>query len=229
MQLDRQSILYGIIEGALRAAADPSVTTVLRDWDHYAPGDTAQPLAPFLVVGLTDDSPYGIGIPLYRCAASVMIVAASTPSVRETFSRIRTSVRSVMSSIPHISVAGLTVSGCMEVGCTQPDRISDSGDLIYAQTLTFRVWFQAAPPPPAVLDPVIYLCDRNPDTGVTYTTTQAEDPRRIDRWTPSASGVMLSQGFGDWADRASLDYTSPVQPLATHLPPPAPADHPVTT
>lgn len=219
MQPDHQTILYGIIEGALRAAADPSVTTVLRDWDYYGPGDKLQPLVPFLVVGLTDDSPYGVSIPLYRCTAQVMIVAASTPSVRQTFDAIRASVRSVMETIPRTRVAGLTVSGCQEIGCTQPDRINESGDIIYTQVLTYRIWMQAAPPPPAILDPQIYLCANDPATGVTYTTTQAQDPRRIDRWSPTPSGVTLSHGFGAWNDRATLTYTAPVQPLSTHLPP----------
>lgn len=216
---DRQAILRGMIEGALRAAADPSVTTVLQDWDYYPPGDTAQPLAPFLVVGLTDDIPYGVGIGLYRCSVQIMIAVADSPSIRDDFDRIRASVRSVMDSLAHLSAWGVAIGGTLEQGCTQPDVITEYGDIILAQTVSYRVWFEAPISPPAVLDSVIYLCDRDPETGVMYTTTQAEDPRRIDRWSPTPSGVMRSQGFGDWADRASLDYTSPVQPLSTHLPP----------
>lgn len=227
--MDRQTIVQSLIEGALRAAADPSVTTVLRDWDYYKPGTSAQPLAPFLVVGMTDDTPYGVGIGLYRSTVQVMIVAAKTPAVRQTFDAIRPSVRSVMESVAHLAAAGVSISRALEIGCTQPDHLNESGDIMLAQVLTFRVWFEAPEPPPAILDPVIYLCDRDPETGVTYTTTQAADPRRIDRWTPSPTGITLAQGYGVWADRATLAYTAPVQPLSTEIPLPVdPADQTVT-
>jgi hypothetical protein len=220
---ERQAILRGMIEGALRAAADPSVTTVLQDWDYYPPGDTAQPLAPFLVVGLTDDIPYGVGIGLYRCSAQVMIAVADSPSIRDDFDRIRASVRSVMDSLAHSSAWGVIIGGTLEQGCTQPDVITEDGDIILAQTVMYRVWFESPLPPPAVLHPDIYLVAHDPDTGITYTTTQATDPRRIDRWSPTPSGVMLSHGFGAWDDRADLTYSAPVQPLSTSLPPPVSA------
>ena len=215
---DRQAIVQGLIEGALRAAADPSVTTVLRDWDYYKPGTSAQPLAPFLVVSFTDDVPYGIGIDLYRATVQILVVVAETPSVRDDFARIRGSVRSVMASVPRLAAYGVIISGVIEQGCTQPDRITESGDIIYAQALTFRVWFEAPATEPAILDQVPYLAERTPD-GTIYVTCQAQDPRRIDRWTPSGNTVTLSHGFGDWDSRASLTYSAPVQPLSTELPP----------
>lgn len=217
--IDRQSIVQSLIEGALRAAADPSVTTILRDWDYYQPGTTAQPLAPFLVVGAIDDVPYGIGIGLYRCTAQVMIAVADSPSIRDDFDRIRASVRSVMASLRGVTAGDVLLSGSLEQSCTQPDTITEKGDVIFAQTVTFRVWFEAPPTAPAVVDPEIYLVARDPETGVTYTTRQAADPRRITRWIPSATGVVFSHGFGAWDDRAALAYSSPVQPLSTEIPP----------
>ena len=219
---DRQAIVQGLIEGALRAAADPSVTTVLRDWDYYKPGTSAQPLAPFLVVSLTDDEPYGIGIDLYRSTVQILVVVAETPSVRDDFARIRGSVRSVMASVPHLAAYGVTIDGVIEQGCTQPDRITESGDIILAQALTFRVWFEAPPTEPAILDQTPYLVDRDPETGTVYVTCQAQDPRRIDRWTPSGNTVTLSHGFGAWDARATLTYSAPVQPLSTEIPPTLP-------
>ena len=53
MTTDRQTILQALIEGALRAAADPAVTAVLRSWDYYDHGTYVQPLMPMLVVGIT--------------------------------------------------------------------------------------------------------------------------------------------------------------------------------
>ena len=219
MATDRQSIAQSLIEGALRAAADPSVTTVLRDWDYYKPGTTAQPLAPFLVVGVTDDLPYGVGIGLYRCTAQVLIAVADSPGIRDDFDRIRESVRSVMASLRGLTAGGVLLSSALEQSCTQPDTITEKGDVIYGQTITFRVWFEAPPTMPAVVDPEIYLCAKDPETGITYTTTQAADPRRITRWAPLGSGLRVSYGFGAWADRATLSYSSPVQPLSTEIPP----------
>ena len=216
--MDRQSIVYSIIEGALRAAADPSVTTVLRDWDYYAPGNTAQPLAPFLVVGLTDDIPYGIAIDLYRCSAQIMIAVADSPSIRDDFDRILASVRSVMASVAHVSAYGVTISGVLEQGCTQPAPITESGDVVYAQTVSFRLWFEAPAIPLAVLDQTPYLIERDPATGVTYTTCQAQDPRRIARWTPSVSTLQVRYNYGAWDDKAELVYSSPVTPLSTTPP-----------
>lgn len=219
--MDRQSVVQALVEDALRAAADPSVTTVLRDWDYYEPGTSEQPLAPFLVVGFTDDIPYGIGIGLYRCFAQIMIAVADSPSVREDFDRIRASVRSVMASLAYLSAYGLTISGVLEQGCTQPAPITESGDIILAQILTWRMWFEAPEPPLAILDPIPYLVERDPATGATYLTCQEQDPRRIDRYLPAGSTLLFSQGFGAWEERATLAYTSPVQPLSTQLPPQA--------
>jgi hypothetical protein len=144
-----------------------------------------------------------------------MIVAAQIANVRDIFARVLASVRSVMATVRRLSYGGVLLCGCQEISCTQPDRLNDSGDIILAQILTYRLFFEAPLPPPATLDPVPYLVDRDPETGVTYVTCQADDPRRIDRWTPSGSTLMLEHGFGAWTDRVSLVYTSPVEPLST--------------
>lgn len=216
---DRQAIVQGLIEGALRAGSDPEVTTVLRGWDYYKPGTSAQSLAPFLVVGVTDDVPYGIGIDLYRCAVNIMVCVLESPGIRETLERIRGSVRSVMASVKGLGVSGFHIDGVIETACTEPDRITESGDLVDAQTLTFNLWFESPPTPPAILEQIPYLVDRDPETGTIYVTCQAADPRRIDRWTPSGNTVTLSHGFGDWDSRAALKYSAPVQPLSTEIPP----------
>ena len=218
MPYDRQSLAQSLIEGALRASADPSVTAVLRDWDWYGPGDKAQPLCPFLCVGMSDDTPYGIGIGLYRAQAQVMINVVSSPSIRDDFDRIRGSVRSVMASLRGLSAADVLLSGSLETSCTEPVNINESGDVVYCQVLAFTVWFEALPPQPVPVDPEIYLADRDPETGVTYTTTQGTDPRRIERWSRTDGILTLSQGFGTWSDRAALAYTAPVTPPETALP-----------
>jgi len=220
---DRQSVAQSMIEGALRAAADPSVTAVLRDWDWYQPGDTAQPLCPFLCVSMADDSPYGIGLGLYRVQVQVMINVVSSPSIRADFDRIRGSVRSVMESLRGLNAAGVRLSGALETACTQPAPINDSGDIVYTQIVTWTVWFQSAPPAQVVTDPDIYLVAYDPETGITYTTVQAADPRRITAWRQTPSGVMVCYAFGAWDDRASLTYSAPVQPLSTSIPPVVPA------
>ena len=207
-----------MIEGALRAAADPSVTTVLRDWDWYAPGNDAQPLCPFLAVGMSDDSPYGIGIGLYRSQVQVMINVVSSPSIRDDFDRIRTSVRSVMASLRGLTAADVLLSNALETGCTEPTNINESGDVVYSQILTFTVWFEALPPRQVVTDPEIYLVAHDPETRITYTTMQTADPRRITAWRPTPSGVMICSAFGAWSDRATLNYITPVTPPQTSVP-----------
>ena len=218
---DRQMIALGLIEGALRAAADPSVTAVLRDWDWYGPGDTAQPLCPFLNVGMIDDTPYGIGLGLYRAQVQIMINVVSSPSIRQDFDRIRGSVRAVMASLRGLAAGGVFLSSAIETGCTQPSDINATGDVVYAQVLTYTVWFEAPPPPQVVTDPDIYLVAYDSETGITYTTVQTADPRRITAWRPTPSGVMVTYAFGAWDDRASLVYSVPVQPLSTSVPPSA--------
>lgn len=215
----RQAIVQSMIEAALRAGADPSVTTVLRDWDYYRPGTSAQPLTPFLVVGLTDDEPYGIAIDLYRAELQVMICVSKSPGIRDQFDRIRASVRSVMEAVRGLAVYGVHIDGVLEQSCTQPDVITESGDIVYAQILTFRLWFEAPSTPPAVIDPEIYLAAYDEETHTTYTTTQAQDPRRIARWVGPLSRLQVSYAFGSWQDRASLVYSAPVTPLSTELPP----------
>ena len=142
----RQGILYGLIESALSAAAGESVTAVKRDWDYYPPGDSAQPLAPFLVVGITDDIPYGIGIDLYRCMVQVMVAVADSPDIRSDFDALLGVVRSVMASVRGLSADGLVIGGALEQSCTQPASITESGDIIYAQTVTFLLRFEYTPP-----------------------------------------------------------------------------------
>lgn len=217
---DRQSVAQSLVESALRAAADPSVTGVFRHWDYYEDGSSVQQLLPILVVSVTNDAPYGIGIGLYRASCSVMIVADWASNVRDTFDLIRASVRSVMGSLRGLAAYGVFLSGAREISCTEPDFVNETGDVVLAQILTFQLWFEGPADPPAILDPVPYLIDRDPETGVTYVTCQAADPRRIDRWTPSGSTLVLAHSYGAWADRASLEYTSPVQPLSTAPPQP---------
>lgn len=219
--MDRQSIVQGLVEGALRAAADPMVTTVLRDWDYYKPGTSAQPLAPFLVVGISDDTPYGIGIDLYRCSVQVMLIVAESPSVRDDFDRIRASVRSVMASARGLGAYGVHIDGVVEQSCSEPSQITEKGDVIFAQTLTFALWFEAPSTPPAVIDPEIYLVDKS-SSDVIFVTRQAQDPRRIERWTGPVNTLQVAYAFGSWEDRATLVYSAPVSPLSTEIPPTLP-------
>lgn len=217
---DRQSITQSLVESALRAAAAPVVTGVFRHFDYYEDGSSVQQLLPILVVSVTNDVPYGIGIGLYRASCSVTIVADWAPDVRDVFDRVRASVRSVMGSLRGLAAYGVFLSAAREISCTEPDFVNETGDVVLAQDLSFQVWFEGPTAPPAILDPVPYLIDRDPATGATYVTCQAQDPRRIDRWTPSGNTLTLAHGFGAWADRATLEYTAPVQPLSTAPPPP---------
>ena len=217
---DRQSIAQSLVESALRAAADPAVTGVFRSWDFYEDGSSVQELLPILVVSVTNDVPYGIGIGLYRASCSVTIVSDWAPGVRDVFDCVRASVRSVMASLRGLAAYGVILSGAREISCTEPDFVNETGDVVLAQILSFQLWFEGPTAPTAVLDPVLYLIDRDPETGATYVTCQAQDPRRIDRWTPSGDTLMLAHGFGAWADRASLEYTAPVTPLSTTPPQP---------
>lgn len=218
MNTDRQTILQGLIESALRAAADPAVTAVLRSWDYYEPGDTVQPLMPLLLVGVTDDRPVAIDVPYYTASCSVMIVGDWGESVRDTYDRVRESVRAAMSALPGLSAYGLTIDGVREISCTEPDFIDTDGDAVLAQILSFTLWFTAPVTAPAVLDQTPYLAEYDSETGATYLTAQAEDPRRIERWLPSGAVTRVSYAYGAWADRASLVYSTPVTPLTTHLP-----------
>ena len=215
MTNDRQSILQALVEGALRAAADPSVTAVLRSWDWYEPRTASQPLMPFLVVSVTDDEELAIDAGLYMAQVSVSPVVDWAPSVRDAFDSIRGSVRSVMHALPGLSAAGLTIDGVRETSCSEPEIVSSQGDVMSMQIISFSVWFSAPVTPDAVIAPDLYLVDRAED-GCTYTTTQAADPRRIARWSGQ---LAVSYGFGAWADRASLQYTAPVTPLSTSVPP----------
>ena len=223
MQPDRQSIIQSLIEGALRAAADPSVTAVLRAWDYYAPGTTAQPLMPFLVVGLTDDEEIVHDGTLWSASCSILITAHWAESVRDTLDRVRASVRGIMHGLPGISLGGYCLDGVREVSCSEPDIVSPQGDVVLVQQLLYTVWYSAPATPNIPADQEIYLAAYDPATATTYTTTQAADPRRITAWSRTATGVLVRYGFGAWADRASLSYSSPVQPLSTQIPPAAPA------
>lgn len=215
---DRQSILQSIIEGALRAAADPAVTAVLRTWDYYDTGTSAQPLMPFLVVGVTDDAPLGIGFGLYRASVSVTLVVHWAESARDQFDRIRGSVRAVIESLRGLESGGVHISGVREVSCTEPEIISPQGDVVLTQVLIFSAWFEAPVPGPAVLDPTPFMVDRRAD-GTTYITCSAVDPRRITRITQSGSVSLVAHGFGAWDSRESLVYSASVPPLSTQIPP----------
>lgn len=218
---DRQALVQGMIESALRAAADPSVTAVLRSWDFYDDDSNVQQLLPVLIVSLANDEELGIGFGLYRASCSVSIVVDWASQIRDAFDRIRASVRSVMDSLPGLRIGLTHIDGVRELSCTEPDIVEDKGDVTAVQTLTYSVWFESPRPDPAVLDPTPYLIDRRPD-GTTYVTTQAVDPRRIDRYAPSgATTLVYSQGYGAWSERDTLDYTAPVTPLSTSLPQPA--------
>lgn len=215
---DRQNLLQSMIEGALCAAADPSVTAVLRAWDYFEPGTSAQPLMPFLSVSVIDDKELGIGFGLYRASVQVSLVVHWAESVRDTLSRIRASVRSVMHALPGLAAGGLRIDGVLETSCTEPEVIEPKGDVVLVQILVHSVWCTAPVTPDAVLDPEIYVVDHDPVTGYTYTATQAADPRRITRWSQPGAVQTVSYGFGAWADRASLAYSAPVQPLSTSIP-----------
>ena len=218
MTPDRQSLLQSIVESALRAAADPAVTAVLRSWDYYDPGETVQPLMPLLIVSVTNDRDIGIDLGLYTATVQVSLICDWAPSMRDMYDRVRSSVRSAVHALRGVSLAGLTVDSTREVSCTEPTLIDPDGDVVFGQTLTYTVWFEAPVTPDAVIDPDPYLIDHDAETGYTYLTTQAADPRRIERW----SGSVFSYAYGAWADRASLHYSSPVPPPTTSVAPASP-------
>ena len=210
--MDRQTIVQSIVEAALRAAADPSVTTVLLSWDYYDPGSSVQPIMPILVVALTDDEELGIDFGLFRASCTVSIVADWANGVRDSFDRIRTSVRSVMHALPGLSAGGVTLDGVRELSCTEPEIVSPEGDVVLSQTLAFQIWFSAPVTQDAVLDPEPYLIDVKRDA--VYLTRSASDPRRIERFRKGPPAVS-DAAFGAWADRAGLDYAAPLPPLST--------------
>lgn len=216
---DRQSIIQSLIEGSLRAAADQSVTTVLRAWDYYSPGTTSQPLMPFLVVGLTDDEEIVHDGTLWSATCSILIVAHWAESVRDTLDVIRSSVRGIMHALPGIHAGGYIMDGVREVSCSEPDIMSPQGDVVLVQQLMYTVWYSGPATPDIPADQEIYLAARDPETGFLYTTSQSADPRRITRWACAGaeplSSVRVSYGYGAWADRADLHYSDPVNPLST--------------
>jgi len=214
--MDRQSIVQNLIEGSLRAAADPSVTAVLRGWDYYPDGSVAQPLLPYLIVSVTDDRELGISFGLYTATVTVTLAVDWSQGVRDDFDRIRESVRQVMHALPGLSAAGVTLDGILETACSDPTEATTDGDVILTQVLTHSLWFTAPVTPDAILEQELFLVDRAED-GTVYTTTQAADPRRITRWSGS---LLVSYGYGNWADRATLVYTSPVTPPPTATPQP---------
>jgi hypothetical protein len=212
---DRQSIIQSMIEGSLRAAADQSVTTVIRAWDYYSPGTTSQPLMPFLVVGLTDDEEIVHDGTLWSATCSIMIVAHWAESVRDTLDVIRVSVRGIMHDLPGVNLGGYCFDGVREVSCSEPDIVSPQGDVVLVQQLMYTVWYTAPVTQDIPADQEIYLAARDPETGYLYTTAQSADPRRITRWDDGGSTVRVSYAHGAWADRASLNYSDPVNPLST--------------
>lgn len=218
MMPDRQSIIQGLIEGSLRAAADQSVTTVMRAWDYYSPGTTSQPLMPFLVVGLTDDEEIVHDGTLWSATCSIMIVAHWAESIRDVLDVIRGSVRSIMHSLPGVMIADYCIDGVREVSCSEPDIVSPQGDVVLVQQLIFTVWYSGPATTDIPVDQEIYLAARDLETGYLYTTVQADDPRRITRWADADNPVRVSYGWGAWADRASLNYSDPVSPLSTSTP-----------
>ena len=224
MTPDRQSLLHSIVESALRAGTDPAVTAVLRSWDYYNPGDTVQPLTPLLIVSTTNDRDLGIDLGLYTATAQISLICDWAPSIRDMYDRVRSSVRSVMHALRGVSLAGLTIDSTREVSCTEPTMIDQDGDVVFGQTLTYTLWFEAPVTPDAVIDPEPYLIDRDPTGRVTYITTQSTDPRRIERWTYPDGDVdlMVAYAVGAWTDRASLSYSSPVSPLSTSVAPASP-------
>ena len=221
---DRQSILQSIIEGALRAAADPAVTAVLRSWDYYNPGDSVQPLMPLLIVSVTSDRDLGIDLGLYTANAQISLICDWSPGVRDMYDRVRFSVRSAMHALPGSAVAGLTIDGIREASCSEPEMIDPDGDPVFGQTLSYTIWFEAPLPEDAMIDQEIYLVARDPETGYLYTTTQTSDPRRITRWADMQNPLRVSYAYGAWDDRASLTYSDPVTPLSTTPPAPVTAD-----
>ena len=227
MMPDRQSIVQSLIEGSLRAAADQSVTTVLRAWDYYSPGTAAQPLMPFLVVGLTDDEEIVHDGTLWSATCSIQIVANWAESIRDVLDVIRGSVRGIMHNLPGVNVADYCIDGIREVSCSEPDIISPQGDVVLVQQLTYTVCYSAPATPDmnmivevitniCLFAFVLLICVIG---GYLYTTVHADDPRRITRWADGENPVRVSYGYGAWADRASLNYSDPVTPLSTSIPP----------
>lgn len=216
---DRQSILQAIIEGALRAAADPAVTAVLRSWDYYDPGTSVQPLMPLLIVSVTSDRDLGIDLGLYTASAQISLICDWSPGIRDMYDRVRSSVRSTMHALTGAAVSGLMIDGIQEISCTEPEMIDPDGDTVFGQTLSYNLWFEAPVTEDAIIDQEIYLVARDLETGYLYTTVQADDPRRITRWADGENPARVSYGYGAWADRASLAYSDPVSPLSTSIPP----------
>jgi len=160
---DRTDILSGIVEHALSAV--PGITGVIRGYDWFPPGQTAQPLAPYIVVTVSDDEEIGIGFGLWTATVQIDLAVNWCDTIRATLGAVRESARGVMQGLVNYSFDGLTVDGLQEQSCTPPDVASPTGDVTLAQILSFRVWFACAsvvgatvtgmtalPPPPFVVD-----------------------------------------------------------------------------
>ena len=124
-----------------------------------------------------------------------------------------------MHALTGAAVSGLMIDGIQEISCTEPEMIDPDGDTVFGQTLSYNLWFEAPVTEDAIIDQEIYLVSRDQETGYLYTTVQADDPRRITRWADAESPVRVSYAYGAWADRASLEYSDPVTPLSTSIPP----------
>lgn len=209
--LDRDELLSSIVESALRAAADDSVTAVLRGYDYFAPGDTAQVLLPFLSVSVSDAEELTHDGGLWSATVTVTACAHWAEDVRSTLSALRDGVRRVMHALQGTAFLGMSIDGVREQSCRTPDFAQTTGDVTLTQVLVYRVWFEYPPVPSAVLDQEPYLVDVQPDA--IYMTRSAQDPRRIERFRRSP--YVAEAAFGAWADRATLVYRAPLPPLST--------------
>ena len=217
MNNDVSDLLSALVESVLLAQADPRVTAVLRSWDWYAPGDKAQVLAPFLGVSVTDAVEIVPDGTLWTALVSIDLVVNWAPAIREVLADIRGSVRSAMHGLPGRSAGDLTVDGVIEQSSSEPTAVNETGDKTFMQTIQYRCWFTA----PAIFsDPVLpepYLTDQA-DAQTLYLTYGTADPRRIQKWiSPPGEPVTVSYGLGNWADRASLNYSPPLPPLSTSI------------
>ena len=217
MNNDVSDLLSALVESVLLAQADPRVTAVLRSWDWYAPGDKAQVLAPFLGVSVTDAVEIVPDGTLWTALVSIDLVVNWAPAIREVLADVRGSVRSAMHGLPGRSAGDLTVDGVIEQSSSEPTAVNETGDKTFMQTIQYRCWFTA----PAIFsDPVLpepYLTDQA-DAQTLYLTYGTADPRRIQKWiSPPGEPVTVSYGLGNWADRASLNYSPPLPPLSTSI------------
>ena len=210
---DRTELLSILIESALRAGADESVTGVFRSTDYYEEGSSVQKLLPVLIVGVSDAEELVHDGTLYSAPVQITLAVHWQADVRARLAAIRESVRGVMHTLPGLAIDGLTVDGVLETSERAPTFPETAGDVTVAQALLFRVFLSAPVVMDAVLDPLVYLIDRRDH--VTYLARSASDPRRIERIRDLGSSTVIDYSYGSWAARDTLEYHIPLPPLST--------------